>query len=216
MQLLSKDVTGIVPIFKPIGPTSHDVIYRIRKHTGVKKVGHAGTLDPLASGVLVVGITKEGTKALTGLIKKEKEYIAEVRLGQTSETDDMEGKKTGITETEPENLERMIKENVSQFIGEIWQIPPVFSAAKVGGKKSYVSARDGEIIELPPRKREVKSIEILEYEWPILKLKIVTGSGVYIRSIARDLGTALNVGGHLQNLERTRVDSYTIADCYQI
>ena len=219
MKTLPKDVTGIVPIYKPVGPTSHDMVYKVRKHTGIKKVGHAGTLDPLAEGVLVMGITREGTKQLTALVKKEKEYLATVKFGETSTTDDAEGEKSSHhseLDSESKPSLAIIKKILPSFTGDIWQTPPIYSAIKVKGQEAYKRVRKGEIVKLEPRLREVKEIEVLEYSWPILKLRIVTGSGVYIRSIARDLGDKLKVGGYLAGLTRTRVDHFLIENCLQV
>ena len=198
----------IVAVLKPKGPTSHDVIDEIRLITGEQKVGHAGTLDPLASGVLVVGIGREATKKLNEIVQKEKEYIASVRLGVTSTTDDEEGLKHEVEVKEiPED--KKISLSVRRFVGSINQTPPVYSAVKVGGQESYKRARRGEEVKLRPRAVEIKEIEILEYKWPILKLRVVTGPGVYIRSLARDIGASLGVGGYLAKLERTRVGEFT-------
>jgi len=198
----------IFPIYKPKGPTSHDIVYTLRKITGIKKIGHAGTLDPLAEGVLVVGITREGTKQMTQLVKKEKEYIAKIKLGEFSETDDAEGKKIPGEKKEAPNLEE-IKEVIKHFIGTIKQVPPQYSAVKVKGQKAYKAARKGKSLELQPREVVVKDIELLDYSWPMLDLRIETGSGVYIRSIARDLGKALGTGAYLAELKRTRVGQFT-------
>ncbi len=214
---------GIFAVNKPVGITSHDVIYSLRKKTGIKRIGHAGTLDPLASGVLVVAIGREFTKQLDSIVKSEKEYIAQVELGQTSTTDDMEGEKT-LLPASPK-LQRgeqaHFKQNptlkevrtaLNQFIGKIMQTPPAYSAIKVKGQVAYKAARQGRSLPLVPREVEVKEIEILEYKYPIVKLKITCGKGVYIRSIARDLGEKLKTGGYLKSLVRTRVGEYTIEE----
>jgi len=182
--------------------------------TGERRVGHAGTLDPLAEGVLVVGIGREATKKLATEVKKEKEYVTEIKLGETSTTDDEEGKKTKIKSQKAKIKD--IEKSLQKFKGIIWQTPPLYSAVKVKGREAYKYARKGKEVKLEPRKREVKGIEILEYEWPILKLRIVTGAGVYIRSIARDLGEELRTGGYLKNLVRTRVGEYKIDGCYYL
>ncbi len=198
----------IYPIYKPKGPTSHDIVDKIRKITDIRKVGHAGTLDPLASGVLVIGITREGTKQMPHLVKKEKEYIALVKLGETSTTDDEEGdKQTSQTNRQPELSD--IQEVVKKFIGNISQVTPIYSAIKIKGKAAYKMARKGEVVEMKPREVEIKDIEILNYEWPVLKIRVETGSGVYIRSLARDIGEELGIGGYLADLERTRVGEFT-------
>lgn len=200
---------GIFAVNKPAGITSHDVIYALRRKTGIKRIGHAGTLDPLASGVLVVAIGREYTKQLEKHVKSEKEYIAEIFLGQTSTTDDMEGDKKIVNQALQPSLED-IKNTIKQFIGKIMQTPPSYSAIKVGGKVAYKQARRGEALELAPREVEIKDIEILDYEYPVIKLKITCGKGVYIRSLARDIGEKLKTGGYMQSLIRTRVGNYTL------
>ncbi len=199
----------ILAIYKPKGPTSNDLVQMIKKITN-EKVGHGGTLDPLASGVLVVGIGKEATKKLKEIIKQEKEYIAKIKLGVISETDDEEGRKNEVEFPSygiPTSKE--IKKTVKSFVGKIKQIPPLYSAVKINGKEAYKYARKGQKINLKPREVEIKSIEILDYNWPFLKIKVITGPGVYIRALARDIGEKLKVGGYLADLERIRVGNFT-------
>jgi len=197
----------IIAIYKPKGITSHDAIDQVRRATGEKKVGHAGTLDPLARGLLVIGIGKEFTKKLSEIVGKEKEYISTIKLGATSTTDDEEGDKEEVLCKEP--AENEIKSAIDRFVGEILQIPPAFSALKIKGERAYKIARKGYTPEMKPRKVSVKSIELLEYKWPHLKLRVVTGPGVYIRSLARDIGEVLKTGGYLSDLERVRIGEFT-------
>ena len=197
----------VFAIYKTKGPTSNDIVQSIKKVTG-QKVGHAGTLDPLASGVLVIGIGREATKKLAEITSKEKEYIAEIELGQTSSTDDAEGIKTTIT-SHAQLLLSDIKKTITKFIGSISQTPPIYSAIKINGKEAYKYARAGKTVEMKPRPAEVKTIEIIDYKWPVLKIKVVTGPGVYIRALARDIGNELGTGGYLLSLERTRVGEFT-------
>ena len=217
---------NILAIYKPKGPTSHDIINQLRKITGIRKIGHAGTLDPLASGVLVVAIGRDGTKQLGSLLKNEKEYIAEIKLGETSTTDDAEGVKRKYTNIKYySNLngesfslrsknkimnvtKKDIEKILGKFIGHIRQVPPVYSAIKINGKSACRRVRKGENIKLEAREVLIKSIKIIEYKYPILKINIDCGSGVYIRSLARDIGEALGTGAYLSNLERTRVGKY--------
>jgi len=211
----------IFAIYKPKGPTSNDIVQKIRRITGIKKVGHAGTLDPLATGVLVVGVGREATKKLGDIVKKEKEYIATIKLGMTSTTDDAEGSKQKIlepavsTEASREGWAEghpklpKIKTTLKQFQGKIKQVPPIFSAIKVKGKEAYKLARKGQKPKLEARLVEIKKIEILTYRWPYLKLKVITGPGFYVRSLARDIGEKLQTGAYLSNLERTRVGQFT-------
>ncbi len=200
-------MSGIFGIYKPKGPTSNDIVQNIKRITGGEKVGHAGTLDPLAEGVLVVGVGREATKKLGVEVKKEKEYLAKIKLGETSETDDEEGNKTPVSERKPDISE--IKEATKKFVGKIKQIPPIYSAIKVAGKEAYKFARKGEKPVLLERDAEIKEIEILEYEWPYLELRAVTGPGVYIRALARDIGKELGTGAYLAGLKRTRVGDFT-------
>lgn len=198
---------GIFSIYKPKGPTSHDIIYQLRKITGIKRIGHAGTLDPLASGVLVVGIGREATKKLGEVVKKEKEYIATIRLGEESTTDDAEGEKKKFAVNNTPSREA-VQKAVDGFVGEIMQQPPVYSSVKVQGKPAHRRVRKGEMVNLGLRNVFIKEIEILLFEWPSLKLRVVTGPGVYIRSLARDIGRELQVGGYLSDLERVRVGEF--------
>lgn len=206
---------GIFAVNKPKGISSHDVIYRLRKKSGEKRIGHAGTLDPRAEGVLVIGIGREFTKQLDQIVKSEKEYITEIFLGQSSTTDDEEGEKTVINDKikpEKEEIEKALK----HFQGKIMQTPPIFSAIKVKGQVAYKSARKGTPIKLEPREVEIKDIELLDYVYPIIKLKIICGKGVYIRSLARDLGEKLKTGGYIKSLVRTRVGEFKIGDAVKL
>lgn len=199
----------IVGIIKPKGPTSHDIIYQVRRITHIKRVGHAGTLDPAASGVLVVAIGRDSTKQLTELINHDKEYVATVTLGATSTTDDSEGKiqdTSNKKQVEREEINKVVK----QFVGTIMQVPPIYSAIKMGGRKAYEFARKGTDIIMAPREVVVHAIEVVSYTWPEVVIKIHCGKGVYIRSLARDIGTTLGTGGYMSALERTRVGEYRI------
>ncbi len=202
---------NIVAIWKPKGMTSHDVIDALRSITSIKTIGHAGTLDPLAEGVLVVGIGRDATKTLSEEVKKEKEYEALIRLGMTSSTDDEEGEKKEnsgfIVPTE-----KQVHECIAQFVGSIEQIPPKYSAIKVKGKAAYKRIRSGESFEMKARTVQIMQIALLSYSWPDLNIRVQTGPGVYIRSLARDIGEALHVGGYLATLTRTRVGTYTSAN----
>ena len=199
----------IFPIYKPKGPSSFFIIKQLRVITGIKKIGHAGTLDPLADGVLVVGITRVGTKQLDSLIRKDKAYSAEVILGVTTITHDAEGEKDVVKVDQPPSLAD-IQAILPQFIGEITQTPPRFSAVKIKGQPAYKRARAGEEFEIKPKQVLIKGIKILEYQYPRLVLDIETGSGVYIRALARDLGKVLKTGAYLGGLTRTRVGQFTL------
>ncbi|MBT5338596.1 tRNA pseudouridine(55) synthase TruB [Candidatus Falkowbacteria bacterium] len=201
---------GIIVVDKPKGPTSHDIVDQVRRITGIRKVGHAGTLDPLASGVLVVAIGRENTKKIDEIVKTEKEYIAKIKLGETSTTDDAEGDKTQISNTKYQIPNDALLENLKQFEGEVLQIPPAFSAIKMKGKKAYELARKGQEVKMASRKIFIKEIELIKYEWPYLEIKVTCGPGTYIRSLARDIGEKLKIGAYLAELQRTRVGDYTI------
>lgn len=202
---------GIFAVYKPVGPTSHDLINQLRRLTGERRIGHAGTLDPLASGVLVVAIGREATKKLHHYQAAEKEYKVVIRLGAESATDDEEGKKAIISDQPPSLA--AIKRAIRSQLGQIEQTPPAYSAIKIKGRAAYRLARRGQEVELKPRRVLIKEIELLRYVWPELELTVTTGAGVYIRSLARDLGRILKVGGYVKKLERTRVGEYRLEDC---
>lgn len=206
----------IVGIYKPKGPTSHDIIYQIRRITRVKRVGHAGTLDPAASGVLVVAIGREFTKQLSTIVDSDKEYEATVKLGARSNTDDGEGEIVEFQRSNDKFQIGDIKKVLATFVGKIKQVPPKFSAIKMGGRKAYELARKGREVIMEPRAVEIYEIELLSYSWPELKIKVHCGKGVYIRSLARDIGEALGVGGYMSELERTRVGDFRLEDCLDL
>ena len=200
----------IFSINKPSGITSHDVVNIIRRKTGERKVGHAGTLDPFATGVLVVA-TGSDTKKLKYIVDKEKEYLATIEFGKSTDTYDVTGKTTENSQAwKLLDLNRVTNQLSNYFSGEIEQTPPIYSAKKIKGKKAYELARKGKKVILPPQKVLVKSIKIITWDPPELKLKIITGPGVYIRSIAHDLGQTLHCPAYLKALERTRVGEFTL------
>ena len=197
----------VFAVHKPKGPSSAAFLNELKKILGVKKIGHAGTLDPLASGILVIGIGK-GTKRLAEIVNKDKEYVATIKLGSESTTDDAEGKKrAGSVHHRPTRQE--VQAALKKFIGIILQIPPVMSAVKIGGERAYKLARQGRVVHLKPRAVKVYAIELLDYSWPFVKLRLTTGPGVYVRAVARDLGRELGTLGYLADLERTRVGEFT-------
>ena len=200
---------GIFAVNKPLGMTSHDVVDLVRKKTGVKRVGHGGTLDPLASGVLVIAVGRENTKRLNEFVKGEKEYVAEIKLGFDSTTDDEEGENIEVNTKIKPTLEE-IEQTLKQFVGKIKQTPPLYSSIKIGGKEAYKYARKGKTVELKVREVEIKEIRLLLYKYPVIKLNVTTGPGVYIRSLARGIGKSLSTGGYLKSLVRTRVNNFTI------
>lgn len=214
-------ITGeVIGIDKPLKWTSFDAVKRIRgaiqRRMGVRKfkVGHAGTLDPLATGVLII-CTGRATRRITELQEGMKEYVAEITLGATTPSFDLE---TEIDAVYPhEHVTRELIEGVlPQFTGKVMQVPPIFSAVKVDGKRAYSFARKGREVELKAKPLEIKEIEILDYQAPVLTLRILCSKGTYIRAIARDLGRALETGGHLTGLRRTRVGDITADRCWTI
>jgi tRNA pseudouridine55 synthase len=203
----------IICINKPPGITSHDVVKKIRKITGEKRVGHGGTLDPFASGVLVVGISRESTKKLTDILKNsDKEYIATLELGKISTTGDPEGEIEQIAEKSRllKITKKEIQNTLKKFIGEIKQKPPIYSAIKIGGIPAYSYARRGKKVTLPVRTVNIKKIKLGEFDPPFLKIQIIASSGTYIRTLAEDIGKKLGVGAYLTDLIRTRVGNFGI------
>ena len=203
---------GMIAVWKPAGMSSHDVINRVRRASGIRTVGHAGTLDPLARGVLVIGVGRTATRGLAAEVQKEKEYVTTVRLGVTSSTDDEEGKKTPHAVSVIPSRE-VVDTAVHKFVGEIMQVPPIYSALKIKGKPAYAYAREGKELEMKARPVTVKVMEVLSYDYPEIRVRVVTGAGVYIRSLARDIGAALGTGAYMADLERTRVGEFTKEKC---
>jgi tRNA pseudouridine55 synthase len=201
--------SGFILIDKPVGPTSFGVIARLRRITGVKKIGHAGTLDPFASGLLICAIGRAATKRLDTFVKASKEYEADVFLGKTTDTFDREGKTIGEYAGK-KIAKKKIKEAVFSFLGKQQQIPPMFSAKKINGQKLYDLARKGIEVERQPNDIEIISLKILRNAWPELKFRIGCTSGTYIRTIAHDLGVKLGCGAHLIGLRRTKIGHYTV------
>ena len=210
----------IIAIDKPLGWTSFDAVKRLRgviqKRLNVKKfkVGHAGTLDPLATGVLIV-CTGRATRKIEALQSGRKEYIATVKLGATTPSFDLE---TEIDATYPTDHlnEDIIKKTLQSFKGEIMQVPPVFSAVKVEGKRAYKFARTGRDVELKPKAITISEIEFINLDGDELTFRVMCGKGTYIRALARDIGLALNSGAHLISLRRTQVGDIRIEDCLNI
>lgn len=204
---------------KPLGWTSFNLVNRVRgvlsRHLGVKKlkVGHAGTLDPLATGVMIL-CTGKNTKLIESFQYQTKEYIATIRLGATTPSFDLETEIDAEYPTE-HITEEFVKTTLSKFIGEIQQIPPKYSAIKINGKRAYEYARKGDEVELKPKTLVIDEIELLEYKMPEIVVRVVCSKGTYIRALARDIGEALNSGGHLTALRRTRIGDIKVEDCLQ-
>jgi tRNA pseudouridine55 synthase len=200
----------VLLIDKPFRWTSFDVIQKLRKILRIRKIGHAGTLDPLATGLLII-CTGKFTKRINEYMAQEKEYTGTFTLGATTPTYDLE--------SAPENFrpletitEEMINSATKNFIGEIFQIPPIHSAIKIGGTRVYELARQGKEVKLEPRKITIKEFEITKIEMPIVHFKVVCSTGTYIRSLAYDFGEVIGCGAYLSSLCRTRIGEFRIAD----
>jgi tRNA pseudouridine55 synthase len=210
----------VLYVAKPLSWTSFNLVNKLRwklqKTLKIKKlkVGHAGTLDPLATGVMIL-CTGKSTKLIESFQYQTKEYIATLELGATTPSFDLELPVDGTYPTEHITRE-LVDEIVPRFVGEIWQVPPVYSAVKVDGKRAYDYARDGQEVELKPKLLVIDEIEILEFSNPILKIRVVCSKGTYIRALARDIGLALSSGAHLIALERIRIGEVRLEDCWQI
>jgi tRNA pseudouridine55 synthase len=210
----------ILYVKKPLHWTSFDVVNRVRRilcrqlDKKKLKVGHAGTLDPLASGVMIL-CTGKATKQIEALQYGVKEYVATLELGATTPSFDLEhpvDARYPITHITRE----LVDEKLGAFMGEIWQVPPIYSAVKVDGKRAFDYARKGEEVELKAKLLVIDELEVLHFEPPILQLRIVCSKGTYIRALARDIGLALDSGAHLTALERTRVGNVTLNECWEI
>jgi tRNA pseudouridine55 synthase len=204
------EISGVLNLHKPGGMTSRDVVDLIARPLKKVKVGHAGTLDPLASGVLVVCVGP-ATRLIEYVQRMAKSYRTVVRLGATSDTLDADGQ-VQIVEHPNIPTEAQIRQAIQTQVGTIDQIPPQFSALKVDGKRAYDLARVGEAVELASRPVRIDRIDLISYAWPLLELQVDCGSGTYIRSIARDVGEALGCGGLVEVLVRTRIGGFAIAD----
>lgn len=207
-------------IDKPLRWTSFDVVKRVRstlsRRTGIKKlkVGHAGTLDPLATGVITV-VTGRFTKRIEELQAHTKEYVATIRLGATTPSFDLE---TEIDAEYPwQHITReMVESTLQRFVGRISQVPPAYSACKVDGKRAYDMARKGKEVEIKAKELAIDEIELLSFDLPTIVIRVVCSKGTYIRALARDIGEALNSGGHLTALRRTRVGEVSVEQCEQV
>jgi tRNA pseudouridine55 synthase len=205
---------------KGLNWTSFDVVNKVRyelcQKLGIKKlkVGHAGTLDPLATGVIVL-CTGKATKKIESIQATEKEYVATLKIGATTPSFDLETEEDSTRDYAHVN-QALVNKVLQDFIGEIDQVPPVFSAVKVKGKRAFDYARNGEEVKLQPKKIVIHKIEIEEFELPFLKLRVTCGKGTYIRALARDIGEALQCGAYLTALERTRVGEYKLSDAFKV
>ena len=203
---------GFLLIDKPSGMTSHDVIDRVRRITDVKRVGHAGTLDPFATGLLLVGVGRGATREMQNLVGLGKTYEATFVFGASSDTDDLTGV---ITSKEQIPLTKDGVQNaIADLIGDIEQIPPAYSAIKIGGKKMYEAARAGKPLKAEPRQVRIDRFDLLYFHEKSLQAEVLIecSSGTYIRSLARDLGQKLGTGGYVEKLRRTRIGSFFVAN----
>jgi len=200
-------MNGLLLVNKPIGMTSFDVIRSLRRRTGVRKMGHAGTLDPLASGLMLV-LFGTACKQAQMLTKLDKRYEAEIRLGAVSTTADDEGEKTPVSDRVPSAAE--VEAAVARLTGPLMQVPPAYSAIKVSGREAYKRVRAGEVVELPPRPVTVYENRLTAYDYPRVELEAKVSSGTYIRSLAQDLGELLGTGAYLSGLVRTEVGDYRL------
>lgn len=212
---MNENISGFLLINKDSGPTSHDVVDKLRRITGIRKIGHAGTLDPFATGVLLMAIGRQATKRIDHFVKKDKTYIATLKLGETTDTYDREGKKST---TESFNIpeKNKILDVLKTFIGKQEQIPPMFSAKKIGGKKLYDLARKGIKIERKASQINIYKISLINYAWPILNIEVSCSTGTYIRSLAKDIGQELECGAYLEELERTSIENLEIKKAHKI
>lgn len=202
-------ISGVLVVDKPVGYTSHDIVQIIRRGTGIRRAGHTGTLDPRASGVLVV-LLGPAVRLSEYVSASDKRYQAVIQLGTTTDTYDADGQ---VLTNNPVNItEEQFVAALQSFIGEIEQVPPPYSAVKVKGRKAYEMAREGEDIDLQPRKIRVYSLELLEWAPPEAVIDVYCSSGTYIRSLANDLGKMLGCGAHLVGLRRTKSGRFTLRD----
>ncbi len=201
---------GILNLSKPAGVTSRDVVNVVQRIVKPFKVGHAGTLDPMATGVLLVCVGK-ATRLISLLQEAPKTYHAEFILGQRSDTDDSTGNVEDVELLGPQPTEQQVKDGLTTYIGTINQVPPAFSAVKVAGQRAYAKARRGEEVTLAAKQVVVHDIQLLHYRWPSMTVAITCGTGTYIRSIARDLGEQLQCGGLMNALERSRIGRFNVA-----
>lgn len=207
----AKEIEGVLLVDKPAGMTSHDVVYKLRRKLAMQRIGHAGTLDPMATGVLVMLVGK-ATRISQYLISVDKVYEGEVTLGVTTNSQDAEGEVL-TTMPVPPLTEAQVRDAMKGFLGDQYQTPPMFSAIKIDGVPLYKKARQGEEVEREPRFIRVSSFELLSFALPKLTFRLACTKGTYVRTIAHDLGQKLGCGGHLSALRRTGSGKFTIEQC---
>ena len=201
---------GLYLINKPRGRSSFSIVAQVRRVSGIKKVGHAGTLDPEAEGLLIILVGKDFTKKAEQYSKLDKTYEFEIKLGENSTTDDEEGEKVKVSDAKPSNSQ--LASVIAELTGEITQTPPIYSAIKVGGQRAYKLARKGEKIDMPSRKVKIENFQIISYKYPLVRLKADVSSGTYIRSLARTIGEKLGTGAYCTQIVRTRIGEFELKD----
>lgn len=200
---------GIYLINKPRGRSSFSMVAQVRRISGIKKVGHAGTLDPEAEGLLIVLVGKEFTKRSDEFLKLPKTYEFTLKLGETSSTGDIEGDKTTISSNKP--TKTAIETALEGFTGQISQIPPQYSAIKVDGQRAYKLAREGKEVAIEPRKVTISRLELQKYSYPFVSLVADVSSGTYIRTLAEDIGNSLKTGAYCTDIKRTKIGKYSLS-----
>lgn len=211
----SNQKTGLLLISKPSGPTSHDMVDKVRQITGVKKVGHTGTLDPQAEGLLLILVGRPATKKQSNFLKLNKEYRAKIKLGEETDTLDAQGEVVSTYEGAwPSKKE--ISSLLKKFKGGYYQVPPAYSAKRINGERAYKLARRGEKPELEPEKIDIYELELLDYSAPELGIRIKCSKGTYVRALARDIGKKLGCGAHLTFLKRTQIGSYELKNAIAV
>ncbi len=211
----ASDLHGFLAVDKSPGWTSHDIVARIRGLTGVRRVGHAGTLDPFATGVLVVGVGK-ATRLISYAQHSPKRYRAKIRLGIETDTLDPEGKVIHEQRVDCWPSLVAVLDVVESFVGEIEQTPPAYSAVRIDGRRAYDRARAGEKVDVPSRLVTIHSIVVRSYSPPVLEIDVMCGTGTYIRSLARDIGAELGTGGYCLELRRVAVGDFVVEGCWKI
>jgi tRNA pseudouridine55 synthase len=206
--------TGLVVVDKPAGCTSMDVVRRVRRAGRGVKTGHAGTLDPQATGVVICCLG-QATKAIERLMGLTKVYEATIDLSAFTDTDDAEGASEPVAVAEPPDGDQ-IADTCAAFVGWVDQVPPAHSAVRVGGTRAYELARQGQVVDLPSRAVRIDQLTVRDYAWPRLRVQVTCGKGTYIRSLARDLGRHLGTGGHLAALRRTAVGGYRVDEAWAL
>lgn len=216
-----QDIEGVYHINKPYGMSSQRAVQIVKRwaqnKTGNRKirVGHAGTLDPLATGVLVVAVGRAHTKRIDTIVGAIKEYEVEIFLGQMSTTDDAEGEKILVNDVLQPTQDDIIRA-LNLFIGDIEQIPPQYSAIKINGQEAYKRVRKGEHVTMSSRIVHIAHIDLIAYDYPCIVIHVMCGKGTYMRSLARDIGTSLGTGAYMAGLIRTRVGAYHISDAHSL